>query len=160
MILRNLTNDDAEYIISAWSTSHRMLGYGIPDSREKLIQLINEWNTKIIDGKYYEMFAIIQEGTILGLLSLYEIDSKTISIGISIDQAYWRKRYASEALEIAFQILREKELYHIVSNCRSDNIASILLHKKCGFLFLYEDISKRSGGKIYRYEKYLDKLVN
>lgn len=157
MILRNLELSDVKFMTSVWGQEKRIEGYGIPTDEETMRSLIHEWDKKLVHGRYYELFAIDVEGIMVGLLNFFEITDNSILIGISIDNLHWRKGYAYEAMQKAFDYLKDKGLYHVVSNCRADNVASIALHKKCGFQFLCEDISKRSGKRIYQYEKYLER---
>lgn len=155
MRLRNLNEKDTGFMVETWSGQGRLEGYNLPKDMELMKERIRMYNTKLYDGRYYEVFGIEVDDTLVGLLDLYEIREDEISIGISIDSYDWRQGYAYNAMQLAFAFLKEKGKYHVVSNCRQDNFASIALHKKCGYQFLYEDISKKSGAKIYRYELFL-----
>ena len=101
-----------------------------PDAIQKMI---TEWNTKLFNNKYYEMFAIINENRIVGTLSLYEHSSSVISIGPEIFSEYRQQGYAFQAMETAITIAKGKGYKIVSQQIRTNNIASLKLHVKLGF---------------------------
>ena len=60
--LRNVTLDDVSALCqNAFLT--------LP--QEQVLAMIAEWNTKLFHGRYFEMFAVLAEGEIVGTISLY-----------------------------------------------------------------------------------------
>jgi len=105
-----------------------------PDlSLQEVEHLICEWNQKQLNGKYFEMFAVLLDGNPVGTVSLYQHTTEAISIGPEIFQAYRRKGYAKQAMICALHIAREKGYKIVFQQIRVDNAASIALHASLGF---------------------------
>ena len=47
-------------------------------------KMICDWDKKIYDGKYFEMFAITDNNTVVGSISLYQHTSIAIGAGMEI----------------------------------------------------------------------------
>lgn len=122
--LRNFVKDDA---IKLQRIKHSNL------TVEQVEGLICEWNQKQINGKYFEMFAILFDKNIVGTVSLYQHSTEVISIGPEIFEAYRQKGYAKQAMIYACHIAKEKGYKIVSQQIRTNNIASIALHSSLGF---------------------------
>ena len=60
-------------------------------SVEEIQSIICNWNKREYHGKYFEMFAIIYNGAIIGTISLFQRSDKIISIGTEVFSAYQRQ---------------------------------------------------------------------
>lgn len=146
----------------------------------KLQDLVDTWNKVDDQGKYFEMFAIWSSCSMVGSVSLYEkpipafvkeaILSKqlqsvaeeksfSISAGPEIFLPYRRQGYAQEAVALAYQYAREKGYTIAQIQIRTDNVASLALHKKLGFVIIRRDIN-RKGHEVYELIKLLTKETN
>lgn len=96
-------------------------------------KMIGDWNSLDYQGKYFEMFAIVQAEKVVGTLSLYEHSKSVVSIGIELFLGYCRKGYGTIAMNKALDICKEKGYKLVYQQVRADNIASIKLHHKVGF---------------------------
>ena len=122
--LRNFEIKDASYLYEC--------GYsGL--SKEQIEVLICDWAKKEFSRKYFEMFAIISDGKIVGTISLYQHSSEVISLGPEIFCEYRRKGLAKKAVALACQIAKEKGFEMVSQQIRIDNAASIALHRSLGF---------------------------
>ena len=122
--LRNFILDDAVHL---QKNKHPNL------SVQEVEQLICEWNQKHWNGKYFEMFAILLDGSIVGTVSLYQHSTEVISIGPEIFEAYRKKGYAKQAMLCACNIAKEKGYKIVSQQILTDNTASIALHASLGF---------------------------
>ncbi len=95
--------------------------------------LISEWNKRSLNGRYFEMLAIISGNDIVGTISLYQHSSEVISIGPEIFGKYRKKGFAKEAMLSACHIAREMGYKIVSQQIRTDNTASIALHSSLGF---------------------------
>ncbi len=102
-------------------------------SNQEILELIYSWNEKLYEGKYYEMFAIVDGQEIVGSISLYQHTNYIISCGPFIYLEYRQRNYAYHAVNDALHIAKNKGYKIAVAQIRSDNVASIALHAKLGF---------------------------
>ena len=122
--LRNFIKDDA---LSLQKIRYSDL------SVEQIEHLIFEWNQKQVNHKYFEMFAIVLDTSIIGTISLYQHTTEVISIGPEIFEPYRQKGFAKEAMRHAFHIARKKGYKMVSQQIRTNNTASIALHSSLGF---------------------------
>lgn len=129
-------------------------GYG-QYSRDELKALIDTWNGKVYDGRYFEMFAVDNGTEVAGCASLYQRSKSIVSCGLEIYPDYRRKGYASVAYALLLDIAKEQDYKIAVAHVRTNNVASIALNKKLGFeCENYEYINKK-GDKVYCFIKAL-----
>ena len=102
-------------------------------SIEQVEALICDWNKKQVNGKYFEMFAIVSEDKIVGTVSLFQHTSEVVSIGPEVFCEYRRKGFAKEAMICACQMAKEKGFKIVSQQIRTNNTASIALHCSIGF---------------------------
>lgn len=133
--IRNFTHQDAEAL--------RQSLY--PDMELSAItEMIDEWNSLVCCGKYFEMFAIVSDDKIAGYVSLYEHSKTVASIGAEVIAEERCKGAASEAISLLMRYASEKRYRIILDQVRRDNTASIRLHEKLGF---------ESDGYVYRNQR-------
>ena len=146
ILLRNLKKEDAselqKYVYSDLST-------------EQVEALICEWYKKQFNGKYFEMYAIVSDEKIVGTISLYQHSSEVISIGPEIFCEYRRKGFAKEAMIRACQIAREKGFKIVSQQIRTNNTASIALHRSLGFEASEHVFTNAKGNQVSIYLKSL-----
>ena len=124
ILLRKLKKEDAP----------ELQEYGYSDlSIEQIEALICNWDKKQVNGKYFEMFAIVFEDKIVGTISLFQHTSEVVSIGPEVFGKYRRKGFAKEAMICACQIAKEKGYKIVSQQIRTNNAASIALHCSLGF---------------------------
>lgn len=140
LVLRNFDRKDI-YILQDLKYSD--LSYG------DIEDMINQWNTKEYDGKYFEMFAVIAEEVIVGYVSLFQQSESVVSCGAEIFNGFRRNNYACNALNELFKIAGEKGYKIASGQVRTDNTASLGLCRKLGFeTDSYEYINKK-GKPVY-----------
>ena len=122
--LRHFTENDAE-LMQANQLYNK--------SKEEILSLINEWKTNSYNGKYFEMFAVENDTTVIGSISLYEHSPSVASIGVEIFADQRRHGYAADAMRLLLTYAREKGYKIIQQQVRTDNRSSIRLHEKLGF---------------------------
>ena len=115
--------------------------------------LINEWNTQIFDGKHFEMFAIISNETVVGMISMYEHSKSVISIGPEIFKEYRQKGFAKAAMEKAISIAQSQHYAIVLQQVRINNEASIKLHESLNFERDNAIYKNKKGNDIYLYLK-------
>ena len=115
--------------------------------------LINEWNTRIFNGNYFEMFAIINNDTVVGMISMYEHSKSVISIGPEIFEEYRRQGFAKYAMEKVISIAQRKQYAIVLQHVRINNEASIKLHESLNFEKDNSIYKNKKGNDIYLYLK-------
>ena len=122
--LRHFTENDAE-LLQANQLYNK--------SKEEILSLINEWKTNSYNGKYFEMFAVVNDTTVVGSISLYEHTTSVASIGVEIFADQRRHGYAADAMRLLLIHAKEKGYRIIQQQVRTDNLPSIRLHEKLSF---------------------------
>ena len=120
-------------------------------SKDDIISMIHDWNTLSYHGHYFEMFAIQNDATVVGSISIYERSKRIASFGIEIFAPYRRMGHAYEAMRLMIEFATKKGFKIILQQVRNDNLASICLHEKLGFEtdnYVYEN---QKGHKVLIY---------
>ena len=113
-------------------------------SKDDVISMVHDWNTLSYKDRYFEMFAIQKDATIVGSISIYERSKSIASLGIEIFTPYRRKGYGYEAMRLLIEFATQKGYKIILQQVRTDNLASIRLHEKLGF---------ETDGHVYKNQK-------
>lgn len=116
-------------------------------------KLIDEWNTSIFNGRYFDMYAIENDDNIVGTISLYERSCSIISIGIEIFEEFRQHGFAKSAMQKAMSIAKEKKYRIVVQQVKTDNIASIELHKSLCFEKEDSIYKNQKGNDVFLYLK-------
>ena len=142
--LRHFTADDADVIKSKI----------YPDlPPEDIFRVLREWSTYQYQGKFFEMFAIESEGRIVGSISLFDKGEHIASIGIEVFPDERRKGFAAEAMDLISQIARGRGYEVLLDQIRTDNAASLSLHKKLGFEDCNVLYRNSKGNEVVQYIK-------
>ena len=120
----------------------------------EIADIIKEFQNKEYKGKYFEMFGIYERDLLIGLVSLYQHNSFSVSAGPEVFEPYRKKGYGCEAMVKAYEIAKAKGYKLASAQIRTDNVASIKLHEKLGFELETELINLK-GNKVYIYQKLL-----
>lgn len=142
--LRNFNEDDIE-VLKRMSPSK---------SENEILLMLNEWSKHEFNGKYSEKFAVCCASTIVGYIFLYQHNEYIISAGPEIFEEYRCKGYAYEAMKQAYNYAKKSGYKIATAQIRKDNVASIRLHEKLGFILDCEMLNKR-GNEVYIYIKLL-----
>ena len=146
MILRNFTNTDIEQL---QQFDYKRL------SRTELEELIETWNGKEYDGRYFEIFALIEDGALVGTASLYGRSKHIVSCGLEIYPVFRGKGYATRAYERLLEIAKERGCTVATAQVLVDNAASIALNRKMGFEAEDYTYLNQKGEQVYYFIKCL-----
>lgn len=146
IVLRNFAGSDIPTL-----QKHR---YQDLKARE-IQEMIDQWNQKEHEGKYFEMFAVTDGQTLVGSISLYQHTKSVVSLGSEIFMEYRRRGYASAAIRQAFQIAKNKGYRIVLDQVRTNNTASIALHEKLGFEADGYEYKNQKGSSVYLFLKLL-----
>ena len=124
ILLRNFADDDAIEFQQK---------YNAKMSIDEVKMLITKWQEKEFANKYFEMFAIVNDTEMVGMISLYQHSPTVISCGPEIFECYRKRGFAENAMILAMKKAKSKGYKLVLQQIRVDNIASIALHKKLGF---------------------------
>jgi len=108
------------------------------------VDMIHEWDRGVHQKKYFEMFAVLSGGDIVGLASLQEHSRSVVSAGIEILSAEQDKGFGTRALAALIDTAGSRGYRVMLDQVRADNRNSIRMHEKLGF---------ESDGYIYRNRK-------
>ena len=122
--LRHFEESDAE-VLQTYNLSGK--------SNDDIISMVHDWNTLSYKDRYFEMFAIQNDATVVGSISIYGRSRSIVSLGIEIFAPYRRKGYGYEAMYQLIECAKRIDYKIILQQVRTDNLASICLHEKLGF---------------------------
>ena len=100
---------------------------------EAMEKMLAESLAKNHDGKYFELFAVMDNASCVGFVSLYETAPGQISCGPEIKPQYRQQGYGYLAVSVALEQAKLMGYTKAVAQIRQDNTASIALHRKSGF---------------------------
>lgn len=141
--LRAFTYDDIDTIIK----------YQMPSrSPDEVKAIIDEWLSLSYKGRYFEVFAVTDNGELVGYVSLFEHDSETVSEGVEIYEPFRRKGYAYDAVTALFPIAKVRGFKRVTAQVSVYNAPSIALHTKLGMISTGEYTSSK-GNPVLGYEK-------
>jgi len=112
---------------------------------QEIQQKIDTWNSKHCDDKYFDMFAVTDEDKVVGMVSLYQHTTDSISCGPEIFAEYRNKGYGTKAVSQALDIGKRNGYKIAVAQIRKDNHESIHIHEKLGFELDHEYVNKRGN---------------
>ena len=152
LILRPLTLNDSEHIFKTWTSDPDVAKFMIWDVHETIDETINWLKSEVnaIDSdNNYTWGMVLKENTeLFGTIGLNKKDNGIFSLGYNIAKAYWGKGFTTEAgktvLDFASKTLNIKQF-----SCRhaNENIASMKVMKKLGFVYISDDSYESFSGK-------------
>lgn len=117
---------------------------------EEIQKMISQWEEKEYNGRYFEMFGVINDGTTVGCVSLYGLSEHTVSCGPEILPQYRKQGFGRAAMLAAMGMAKSRGYQIAVSQIHADNMSSIALHQSLGF---------ESDGYVYKNQKGKDVLI-
>ena len=121
---------------------------------EAMGKMLAESLAKIHDGKYFELFAVMDDNLCVGFVSLYETAPVVISCGPEIKPQYRQQGYGYLAVRTALERANLMGYTKAIAQIRQDNTASIALHKKLGFTQCRSFLN-RNGHSVFEFQKTL-----
>lgn len=89
---------------------------------------------------------LLKDGTYIGYVRATPFDDGTWEIGYHIGSSYTKQGYATEALTAFLPvILKQICINEIMGICVADNLASVKVMERCGFIKLYQGMGDYQG---------------
>lgn len=123
-------------------------------SPEAMDKMLSESLAKSHNSRYFELFAVMDGNTCMGVVSLYETAPETISCGPEIKPQYRQQGYGFLAVKTALERASLLGYAKAVAQIRQDNAASIALHQKLDFT-LCRSYTNKKGHPVLEFEKAL-----
>ena len=124
-------------------------------SRDDIHHMIDESVKKQHNNRYFELFAVLEEGNCVGFVSLYEHSETEISCGPETKMKYRKQGIATQGVHEALAHAKRLGFKKAVAQVRKDNLASIALHNKLGFT-LCKEYTNPKGRLVLWFEKTLE----
>ena len=99
-------------------------------------------------GEFFRFYLIKAGEKTVGVINMCGHGSESISVAPEIFERYRQKGYAAKSLRLAYALAKEQGFKGAVAGIREENVASISLHEKLGFIFSGTTVSK--NGHILR----------
>ncbi len=121
---------------------------------EAMEKMLAESLAKNHMGKYFELFAVMDDDICVGFVSLYETAPGQISCGPEIKPQYRQQGYGYLAVRAALEQATQMGYTMAIAQIRQDNTASIALHQKLGFT-LCRSYTNKKGHCVFAFQKAL-----
>jgi diamine N-acetyltransferase len=140
IVLRSVDSSDIDTIL-LWENSSAEPLYGVYDeeyAREDVVQFVeNQQRYSLAENEQLRLMICSHEGERLGCVDLTEYDGEKAFVSILIfDSGNRGKGLGSEALQILISYAESLGLHSLYAMIYPDNMASISLFEKAGFLSL------------------------
>lgn len=119
---------------------------------EAMDKMLHESLVKSHDGRYFELFAVMDDTLCVGFVSLYETAPGEISCGPEIKPQYRQQGYGYLAVITALERATLLGYTKAIAQIRQDNTASIALHQKLGFT-LCRSYTNKNGHPVSEFFK-------
>ena len=121
---------------------------------EALLPMLAAARARLHEGRDYEPFAVRYDGCLVGVVSLFEQPDGTVCDGVDAFPPYRRQGHAFRALNLLTEVARARGFTVQTAQIRTDNAASIALHRKLGFTS-GEPWTNRKGSEVRTWRKEL-----
>ena len=121
-------------------------------SSESMDNMLHESLAKSHSGRYFELFAVMDDDSCVGFVSLYETSPGQISCGPEIKPQYRQQGYGYLAVRTALERATRMGYTKAIAQIRQDNTASIALHQKLGFT-LCRSYTNKNGHPVSEFSK-------
>ena len=138
IVLRSVESSDIDTVL-LWENSSAEPLYGVYEeqfSREDVVQFVeNQQRYSLAETEQLRLMICSYEGERLGCVDLTEYDGKTAFVSILIfDLGNRRKGFAENALQLLINCAKSLDLQTLYANIFPENLPSISLFKKVGFV--------------------------
>lgn len=122
---------------------------------DEVRSLIDGWNSLEYRGRYFEMFAVVEDGELAGTVSLWRRSESAVSVGPEVLPRYRGRGVGRAAMLAAMEKARERGYKLALQQVRRDNAASTALHKSLGFETDGYTYLNKKGSEVLIYIKLL-----
>lgn len=117
----------------------------VEEAREAIEFLMTRYDTT--DGPFVYP-VLTNEGQNIGYVQLCQIDDGDWEIGYHIAKRFTGKGYATEAVKAFLPVMAKKlNIKEVFGICLAENIASVCVLGKCGFVQIYQGIGNYQGNE-------------
>lgn len=89
---------------------------------------------------------LLKDGTYIGYVQAIPFDDDTWEIGYHVGSSYTKQGYATEALTAFLPVIMKQIcIDEIMGICVADNLASVKVMERCGFIKLYQGMGDYQG---------------
>ena len=168
LILRKYRNEDAESLYRKFGCNpvmYQYSGWNPYATKEMAERTVQQFIEGYSDPHFYG-WIIEMDKEPAGTIGAYDYDASAnqIEIGLSIDEQYWGKGIATEALDCVLHYLYDTEgISDITAWCAKENIGSKKAMEKAGMTLKEEQLNTLEIGDIqcdkmiYRYAPHSEK---
>ncbi len=100
---------------------------------EDLLPMLAASQAQCHEGRYYRQFSVYRAGQLVGCVSLAAQTDCSVSAGVEIFPPFQRSGLGFRAMLLLMDKAREQGYTLMTSQVRTDNAASIALHRRLGF---------------------------
>lgn len=137
LVLRKYVEEDAKVLYELLGRNPKVTkytGWNPYATMEMAENTVKDFISQYGKEHFYG-WAIEADGVLVGTIGAYDYDpvNRSIEIGYSIGSPYWRKGYATEAVQwICYYLKHYENIEQIHAWCAKENIASICVLEKAG----------------------------
>ncbi|MBO4209939.1 GNAT family N-acetyltransferase [Micromonospora echinofusca] len=113
--------------------ANRMAAFTAPDPADR-VAFDRHWDRVLADPRN-RAWAVVVDGTVVGNVLSFPVDD-TVEVSYWIDRPHWGRGHATAALTA---LLREVTVRPLHARAAKDNLGSLSVLRKCGFVVCGED---------------------
>ena len=121
---------------------------------DALVPMLEASVARLHNGHYYAAYCVYAQGMCAGFVSLMGHEDGTVSQGVDVFPAFRRQGIGLCAVEQLAAIAARQGFATLTAQVRTDNAASIALHRRAGFTVKNRRINRR-GNEVFDMEKTL-----
>ena len=123
-------------------------------STEKRLMLVDDSERRLCRDEFFCFFLVKVDENVVGVINIQGHGKDVVSVAPEIFEEYRGKGFAYKGLSLAYIFAKDKGFKELTAGIREQNFASQKLHKKLGFKFVKNSIS-RNGNVLKIYSKQL-----
>lgn len=135
LIIKKFIPEYISLMYESWGKDIEVLKYVPEMKKDYTLDEFTDYIMRAYKQEYLTRSVIQEKDTnkIIGYIFLYQEDSRSKSINIFIEKAYWNKGYGTEVLKSVIREMKKAHLECLYATCDGRNIGAKMMLEKSGF---------------------------
>lgn len=105
--------------------------------------MIDQWNTRLFEGRYREFFAVTADEQVVGYVQLTEQPDGSVGVDVHIFSDFRGKTYGTQSVRKLLSLAKEKGYCTVTARVRKNNVPSCRLCETVGFVRTGEGVTAK-----------------
>ncbi|MBO5248644.1 MAG: tRNA adenosine(34) deaminase TadA [Clostridia bacterium] len=112
-------------------------------SEKSIRAIVDQWNTRLLEGRYSETFAVVAEDTLAGYARLTETSRDSVQGEVLIFSHLRGRTYGGQAVRRILALAKERGYSSVTACVRTSGVAARRLCDSVGFVLCGERLSEK-----------------